>query len=128
MRKKTAKTLRRELDTVFSRYIRRRDANESGKGHCVTCGLFTELECGHFVPRQYTATRWDHRNSHGQCSRCNRWLHGDQATYYEAMIQKYGQDVVSELMRLKKTTRKYTLAELQEMIGKYSEKETANVG
>lgn len=122
MKKPTHKSLRLKLDAVFSGFIRRRDTNESGRGHCITCGVFTELECGHFIPRQYTATRWDDRNSHGQCSRCNRWLHGDQAAYYEALVQKYGQGVVSELMKLKRTTRKYTMSDLQGLIDRYQGK------
>ena len=122
MKKPTVQSLKNKLNKVFAEYIRKRDTDpESGKGWCITCGTFTELECGHFIPRQHSATRWLENNSHGQCSRCNRWLHGDQAAYYEALVQKYGQDVVSELMRLKKTTKKYSMGELQEMIGKYQE-------
>lgn len=120
MRSKTIKTLRRTLDAVFGQYIRTRDTDESGKGKCITCGVFTELECGHFVPRQYTATRWDDRNSHGQCSRCNRWLHGDQAEYYQVLVKKLGQGTVDDLMRLKHQTRKYTRSELEELIARYS--------
>lgn len=121
MKKQSPKTIRIKLDAAFSHFIRKRDTDpDSGKGWCITCGLFTELECGHFIPRQYTATRWDDRNSHGQCSRCNRWLHGDQAAYYEALVQKYGQSTVSELMKLKRTTRKYTRSDLESLLARYS--------
>ncbi len=120
MRKQTQSSLRRKLDKVFSAWIRKRDTNSEGKGNCITCGQFTELECGHFIPRQFSATRWNELNSAGQCPRCNRWLHGDQAEYYEVMVKKYGQSTVDELMRLKHTTKKYTINELKELIERYS--------
>src|SRR4026208_612319 len=119
MRKQSPTTLRKKLDDVFSAFIRSRDTKD-GKGWCITCGVYTELEAGHFIPRQHAATRWLENNVHGQCPRCNRWLHGDQASYYEALVKKYGQDVVSELMRLKKTTRKFSTSEMKEMIARYS--------
>ena len=122
MRKPTITTLRRKLDKVFSEYIRGRDA-PSGKGRCITCNQFTELECGHFIPRQHAVLRWDERNAHGQCSRCNRWLHGDQAEYYIQLVKRYGQEVVDELMTLKHTTKKHTKADLEELIDRYSPKD-----
>lgn len=128
MRKPTAQVIRRKLDAAFSAHIRARDTNAEGLGKCITCGSFTELEAGHFIPRQHAATRWLETNVHGQCPRCNRWLHGDQASYYEALVQKYGQSVVSELMRLKRTTKKYSLTELKELLEKYSNAEKSEEG
>ena len=118
MRKPTLKTLRKKLDLVFGAWIRNRDT-VNGKGSCITCGVFTELEAGHFIPRQHAATRWDERNVWGQCSRCNRWLHGDQAEYYLALVRKLGQEIVDGLMELKKTTKKHTPGELRALIDKY---------
>ena len=119
MRKPTATTFRRKLDSAFSKWIRNRDT-VNGVGSCITCQKYTELECGHFIPRQYTATRWLETNAHGQCPRCNKWLHGDQAEYYQVLVRKYGQAAVNELMRLKHTTRKYSLSDLKELIERYS--------
>lgn len=119
-RKKTAKTLRRELDAAFGQFIRKRDTNSEGMGHCITCGAFTTLEAGHFIPRQHASLRWNPLNVFGQCSRCNRFLHGDQAEYYTVLVRRIGQDAVDELMRLKRTTKKHSIAELQELIAKFS--------
>ena len=92
-----------------------------GKGRCITCKQPADLEAGHFIPRQHASVRWDERNVHGQCSRCNRWLHGDQAEYYIALVKKYGQPTVDELMKLKHVTKKYTISELQALLEKYSQ-------
>lgn len=120
MRKPSVTTLRRKLDKVFSEYIRRRDADEEGYGICITCRKRALLECGHFIPRQHAATRFLPENSAGQCARCNRWLHGDQAEYYTVLVRRIGQEAVDELMRLKRTTKKHSIAELQELIDKFS--------
>src|SRR3990167_1432031 len=93
---KSLKSLRNRLDKIFSLYIRKRDANDKVIGACYTCGHVSVLEAGHFVPRQH-ATRWDERNVHGQCSYCNRWLHGNLYAYGKRLALDYGQPVVDEL-------------------------------
>jgi hypothetical protein len=120
VRKPSVTTLRRKLDLVFSAYIRKRDADKDGYGKCVTCRKWSLLEAGHFIPRQHISVRWDIRNVHGQCSRCNRWLHGDLIEYTLYMQKRYGVEVVEELMRFKNTTRKFNSAELLELIDKFS--------
>lgn len=88
-------------------------------GRCVTCGQWRKLEAGHFIPRQHLAVRWDERNVHGQCSYENRWQHGAQAEYYLALVRKYGQSVVDELMQAKHRTVKFSRDDLNEMLVKY---------
>jgi 5-methylcytosine-specific restriction endonuclease McrA len=112
---KSLATLKRKLDKVFSLYIRTRDQGKP----CITCGKRHELEAGHFIPRQHLATRWDEKNVNGQCSYCNRWLHGNQAEYYLSLVRLYGKPTVDSLMRLKKTTVKLTRADYEKMIERY---------
>ena len=88
-------------------------------GNCITCDKWAKLQCGHFIRRQHTATRWNHLNAFGQCSYCNKWLHGNEAEYYRILVKGYGQDVVDELMRLKRTTVKFSRDQLLEMIERY---------
>ena len=120
MKKPSIPTLRRKLDKVFSAWIRGRDAPDNGIDSCFTCHRHAKLEAGHFIRRQHAATRWDERNVHGQCSYCNRWLHGALDDYYAALVREYGQGTVNELMRMKRTTVKYTRADYEEMIARYS--------
>ena len=116
-KKPSLRRLRNKLDKVFSEFIRRRDAkNEEGYGNCFTCGRWRKLESSHFVPRQHLATRWDPMNVHGACSYCNRWLHGNLAEYWVALVKLYGQGTPEGLLRLKRQTIKLTREHLQSMI------------
>jgi len=113
--------LKRKLDKRFSAWIRRRDSATNGNtGFCVTCEKWAVLQAGHFIPRQYLATRWLETNVHGQCSACNCWGHGEQAEYYRALVKRYGQEVVDELMRLKRTTVKMHRSDYETLLEKYS--------
>ena len=56
-------SLEDKLDVLFSKYIRRRHADEGGTVQCVTCGKLMHWEkdgaqAGHFVRRSHRATRW----------------------------------------------------------------------
>ena len=119
MRKKrlpSIKALRRKLDKVFAAYIRQRDHGKQ----CISCGSRGPLQAGHWVKRQHQSVRWDERNCHGQCVRCNLWLHGNEGAYALALIDKYGRSVVDELLTLKHKTWKLSRDELEELISRYS--------
>ena len=113
--------LKRDLDKKFSLFIRRRDANESGHGLCITCGEFRLLQAGHFVPRQYLATRWLETNAHGQCAMCNCWGHGEQAEYYRSLVRKYGKVVPDGLLLMKHTTVHMKRQDYETLIERYSQ-------
>lgn len=117
--------LRRRLDAAFSLWIRRRDTNAQGFGHCITCRRYTDqIQCGHFIPRQHQATRWNPLNAAGQCAQpCNGWRHGAPLEFYEALCKKYGKDVVDELRRIGRTTANLRRTDLEEMIQKFSTKD-----
>ena len=122
-RKPSLSSLKRKLDKAFSRHIRDRDTSgvgrHAGYGDCVTCGAYRVLQASHFIPRQYLAVRWDERNVHGACAYCNCWQHGNLINYTLYMQNRYGQDVVEELMRLKRTTVKMTREDYNTLLEKY---------
>lgn len=92
---KTVSKLKKELDSVFSKYIRQRD-----KGQCFTCPKKDDpkrMQNGHFVPRQYLSVRYDERNCNCQCYACNMLYGGQGATYAVRLAKKYSQSVVEEL-------------------------------
>jgi len=124
-KKRPLSALRRELDKVFSIYIRRRGATVDGWNRCVTCGRlqrWQEGHAGHFIKRQHLATRYDPRNVHFQDAYCNTYRGGALIEYTLFMQQTYGQAVVDELMRLKRVTVKLHRADYEEMLRKYSDK------
>jgi hypothetical protein len=126
MKKKTIPQLKKKLWELTSKFVRLRDSDDCGYATCVTCNAcrpWQEIHAGHFIARaQGNATAWDLRNIHAQCFRCNINLGGNGAEYYPYMLKRYGEDVVSELRRLSKTTRKITRAEYAEMIDEMATK------
>src|SRR3990167_319940 len=97
---KTTDTLQRKLDTLFSRFIRQRDADKNGLIRCCACGVLVPWEDSdnsHFVSRQYLYTRYDERNCHASCRKCNRFLEGNKESYSLFLIRKYGPNIFEEL-------------------------------
>lgn len=79
-------------DVWFSRYIRQRDKK------CYTCNTNSpKLQCGHFVPRQYLATRYDEINNHAQCYACNMLFGGQPSKYAINLVRDYGEGIVKKL-------------------------------
>jgi 5-methylcytosine-specific restriction endonuclease McrA len=110
-------TLKKELDRVFSIYIRKRD-----NGQCFTCPKqddYKNMQNGHFVPRQYLAVRWDEKNCNCQCYACNMLYGGQGATYAIRLKQKYGQEIVEWLESQRWVTTKLDDAWYREKIAYY---------
>ena len=87
--------LKKELDAVFSKYIRAIYPEK-----CYTCGKVSQrknLQCGHFVPRIYLSTRWDERNCRPQCMGCNIYGRGQLLDFEENLTKELGIEVVKEL-------------------------------
>lgn len=81
---KTAAQLKKELDQLFSRWVRLSHADSEGFVVCYTCGarkFWKEIQNGHFISRQYLATRFDPRNTRPQCPGCNLFGNGRQVEF-----------------------------------------------
>lgn len=109
--------LKRELDRVFSLYIRAK----YGKT-CYTCGGQGTLQCGHFISRSYLATRWDESNARPQCVGCNIWGHGKFLDFEEHLVKELGANRVQELKDARKQLIKPTRKFYTEQILLYQEK------
>jgi len=122
MPKKTQKYWKNKIDKVFHEYIRRRDAdNNTGNCECVSCGKtihFSDSDAGHFISRKYLITRYDERNVHAQCRRCNRFEYGRQFEYSIAL----GQELSKELLQTSRSMVKYTDADWQEIFEEFKYK------
>lgn len=118
---KTKSKLTKELDAVFSRYIRNLYA-DGDYVTCVTCGKTDEIrymQNGHYVSRRFYSTRWDIENCHPQCYSCNVGLAGNYAQYSLYMINRYGSEILQTLVDRSKAPYKTTTQELQEKIDYY---------
>lgn len=88
-------TERKKLDAVFSKFIRARDG-----GQCYTCPKKDDpkrMQCGHFVPRQYLAVRYDEINCHCQCYACNMLYNGQPSKFALNLERDYGVGTVASL-------------------------------
>ena len=121
---KKRKSLIEEADTWASRYIRLRDMRPDGLVQCYTCTAILHpkaIQCGHFVGRAHYSTRYDMRNMHAQCQRCNKFRSGEPGAYAYRLYMEIGNHEFVEL--LKEGLREKVLAEneLHELINKFKE-------
>jgi hypothetical protein len=87
------------LDKEFSLKIRARDSAEfdGAAFRCITCRNvkpYEQADCGHYLGRQYWATRWNPMNCASQCRFCNRFNEGLKAKFREALFDIYGAGLI----------------------------------
>ena len=120
MKKPTRKSLVIKLDTIFSQYIRRKDAiNEIAE--CITCGKrdhYKKLQCGHFMSRSHYSTRWLETNVGVQCYGCNISRSGEQYKF----SQYLGDNLAQEMYIKSKQIVKFADIDLIDMIEYYNTK------
>lgn len=124
MKKPTRKSLVIKLDTVFSQYIRRKDAIDE-IAICVTCGKkdhWSKLQNGHWASRRHYSTRWDEKNCNVQCAGCNVFKAGEIYLYTKYLCSQYGENFPEELYIKSQKTVKFTDVDLVEMIEYYNNK------
>jgi len=120
-KKPTRSKLVKKLDTVFSQYIRRSNADNNGYCTCVTCNKtfhWKEIQAGHFMSRKHYSIRWDERNVKPQCVACNVYRAGEQYKYSIFL----GTELANVLYLQSKELVKFTNYELEDMINDYSDK------
>jgi hypothetical protein len=94
---KTVSSLKKQLWKLFAVYIKNRD-----NWTCVTCGKRAEgqaMNAGHYIAKGACTLEYyfDERNVHAQCVTCNLKLEGNRPAYRLFILERYGQDVLSEL-------------------------------
>lgn len=114
----TTGKVKKKLDTVFSKYIRAKFPKI-----CYTCKKPSDkLQCGHFVSRQYLATRWEEDNCRPQCWGCNGYGRGQLLDFEENLRKELGQKRVEELKASRHKTLKLDRSWYEERIKYYEEK------
>ena len=110
--------LKRLAQKLFNQFIRMRDDNLP----CVSCqkiiGKNETSHASHFRPATNSKLRYDERNVHRSCVKCNVFLSSNAIEYKKALIIKLGAEVVEELECTNEPYR-YSVEELQEIIKKY---------
>ena len=120
-KKLTRSKLVKKLDTIFSIYIRRKNAiNDIAT--CFTCGKkdhWKKLQNGHFQSRKHYSTRFDEVNCQVQCAGCNVFKYGEQYVFGNKLDKKYGSGTAERLHFKAKQIIKLTNLEIEEMIIRY---------
>lgn len=112
---KTQAQLKKELDRVFSLYIRKIHPHK-----CYTCGKTDgPMQCGHFVSRQYLATRWSEDNCRPQCWGCNGFGNGKPLDFEERLKKELGNDFVEKMKASRHISLKLDRDWYQEKIEHY---------
>jgi len=122
LKKKSISKLKKELDAVFSKYIRHK-YSKNGLVACYTCGAvkpIKEMQNGHFQSRKHLNTRWSEDNCRVQCVGCNVFKYGEQYKFGEK-LKKEGIDVEALIFKSRQL-QKFNNVELQEMIIEYKAK------
>lgn len=123
---KTATDYRKEAQTAFNAYVRARDEGLP----CISCGRTSvadhhtggSWDCGHY--RSTGAAphlRFDERNAHKQCKRCNRDLAGNVVEYRKGLARRIGLTAV-EALECDQAPRKYSADELKALRDLYRAK------
>ena len=113
-----------ETAAKFQKLVRLEEADEFGIVQCVTCGKHVNWKSangGHFHSRRHVPTLLDRRNVHSQCVHCNLYGAGNAAEYLIWMQENYSQDVLEDLVKLRRSEKRYTKLELAELYVGYLE-------
>lgn len=94
-------------------------ARKKAKGECYTCGVkkdWREMDAGHYIHG-----RLDHHpnNIRAQCTRCNRFLHGNLGRYAERLLAEIGPDAFYQIRLEANQVKKWEVPELEEKIRYY---------
>jgi hypothetical protein len=115
----------KEAQIAFNKFIRIRDIDRT----CISCPAALKQEsvgggydAGHFLSRGAKPhLRFDERNCHGQCKRCNRYLSGNIANFRERLINRIGIAEV-ESIESDNSIAKWTIDDLKEIKRHYTQK------
>jgi len=122
--KPTISKLKKDADKWYSKACRYRFASlVDGEwvAECITCqnGLkkpLKELQCGHFMSRQYNILRYDSENTAPQCYGCNVRQQGKQFEFGIQIDLLYGEGTAKKLHKISKKPHQFTVEELRQVI------------
>lgn len=113
-RKTSLGAAKRTLWSYFAAYVKNRDGNQCFTCPAIVSGVY--LHAGHMFSRRHSATIYDPKNCHSQCSACNRGRRGNTPEYVARFINKYGVREFERLANKAREFRQWTLPEVRELI------------
>lgn len=108
-----------EADKLFSIHIRQRGMDWAGDNTCYTCDVrlpWGQLQCGHFISRRYTNTRWNALNCWPQCNECNVEKQGNLIVYEARLRRQFGDAAIDGLIEFANSNVKFTLEDIKNVI------------
>ena len=84
--------------------------------------MWNDIDCGHFVPRNRKAVRFDERNCAPQCKGCNRFQNGEQWKFGMYIDHTYGEGTAELLQGLGKKVHKREKKDFLYLIDEYKAK------
>jgi len=116
-----------DTQVAFNALVRYRDRDQV----CISCPTVLATladqpgggyDCGHYRSRGSAPhLRFDLRNAHGQCKKCNRYRAGNAADYRIGLIARIGLAAV-EALEADQAPRHYTIDDLKAMKAEYADK------
>ncbi len=120
---KSISKLKKELDKIFSVFIRLRDATDEGLVQCITCSKVSYyksgMQNGHFQSRSYLATRFCEINCQPQCVGCNMFKQGEQYKFALALDFKYGEGTADKIQINARQIQKFARVDYEDKISYY---------
>lgn len=121
-KRESVSSLTKELDRVFSLFIRMRDSNSEGMGKCITCDKilhYRDGDNGHFRSRKYLSTRWNPFNCNLQCKTCNLYNSGEEFMHGLKIDEKHGKGTAIEMYKRSQEIVKFSKDDLKTLIDYY---------
>lgn len=123
----TVSKLKKEADKWHSKATRLRFAdNKDGEWFvkCFTCPNYKptkQMQCGHFMSRQYNSTRYHEHNTAPQCYGCNVMHQGRQYEFAKQLDLMYGDGTADKMYQLSKQGHQFTEEQLKVIIERSKE-------
>ena len=113
----------KELDKLFSYYVRLKNSDKNGYCRCISCGkifFWKDIQNGHYMSRRYMSTRFAEDNCRPQCVACNIFNQGNIQMYRRALVRSIGEQRVDLIeVRARQERREWSLFDLKQMIDFY---------
>lgn len=122
---KSLSKLKKDLDAIFSKFVRFRDSDINGYGKCYTCGkhdFYKNAHCGHWIPRNILITRWEENNCRWQCIGCNLYGNGKFLDFEEHLKKDLSDEIVEKMKANRHTIFKIDRVWYNEKIEYYKSK------
>jgi hypothetical protein len=117
-------TLKKDLDLIFSRWLRQSGADKDGICECFICGdkgHYSIMQAGHYVKRGNSFLRFDTRNVKINCKDCNEYKGGNYIQY-AFKLEEQSPGITEYLVEEGNIVYKFTRQELKDLIAEYSRK------